>query len=152
MATKINSGSTLRKLSDGSPCRWTKHLQQKGESVLLGLYSDRYFLDLVTVHHLLLNYFLITKASWYYDDSLTWLGKWGGLRGHSDQPAWQLRQNSASAHPIRLDSAEINSVDKLLAKQSEEKREGSLLLGRVWLHAAVEEKWSLLFVHLRLFR
>lgn len=49
------------------------------------------------------------------------------MRKQLYQPALQLRQYSAAAHPIMLDSAEINSVDKLLAKQSEGKREGSLM-------------------------
>lgn len=49
-------------------------------------------------------------------------GKRGRGLEQLHQPALQLRQYSAVAHPIRLDSAEINSVDKLLAKQSREKR------------------------------
>lgn len=61
----------------------------------------------------------------------------------------QFRQYSAVAHPITLDSAEINSVDKLLGKQTGKKKKGGnsartpvrrrevmLLLGRVRLHGA----------------
>lgn len=42
------------------------------------------------------------------------------MRKQLPHPTPQSRQYSAVAHPIRLNSAEINSVDKLLAKQSGE--------------------------------
>lgn len=92
------------------------------EPVDLRSYSENRFVILVTAHHLLANFFrkrksiLLLLQSDLQDRPSS--SRWGEGGKQLHQPALQLRQHSAVSHPIRLDSAEINSVDKLLAKRS----------------------------------
>lgn len=79
-----------------------------------------------------------------------------------EQLAAQFKQYSAVAHPITLDSAEINSVDKLLGKRTGKKKKGGNSARTPVRSDAVaresptprcgEERWPLLFVRLWLHR
>lgn len=148
-----------------------------GESVDQCLYSDRDFVILFTACHRVLNFFWITNTSrvapknhnvsiitvWLDGRSLRLAN--GGKKkgdGESNLSNWQFKQYSAVAHPITLDSAEINSVDKLLGKRTGKKKKGGNSARTPVRSDAVaresptpwcgEERWPLLFVRLWLHR